>query len=134
MIYINVTQTNEFILNINNNVRDWLASGDSVNFSFTHIMSDKTTTATAPIDPTSGVYDFFGSYNGRYTEFYMNSTSSQSLMTYDGEYNVIITNDNSEVLYKGIWKVTGNSEIEENPFVEYQSDNENNDSYIYIEE
>lgn len=133
MIYINVTQTNEFVLNINNNVRNWLAGGDSVDFSFTHIMSENLTTQTVPIDPI-GVYNFFGSFNGRYTEFYLSSSTAQTLFIYDGEYSVVIRNDDNEVLYRGIWNVTGNSSIEEQPFIEYQSDNENNSAFIYIEE
>jgi hypothetical protein len=139
MVYIDVTTTNEFILNINNNLRDWYGSsgspiGASILFTFTHVLSDKTTQTNCIIDPVSGVYEFVGATNGRYTEFYMSSSEAQSYMSYDGEYSVTITNDQQAILYKSIWKVTGNSEIEENPFVEYQSDNENNDSFIYIEE
>jgi hypothetical protein len=50
----------------------------------------------------------------------MESSEAQAYMSYDGEYSVTITNDQQAVLYNGIWKVTGNSEIEENPFVEYK--------------
>lgn len=137
MIYIDVTTNNEFTLNINNNVRDWLGDSSILTFTFTHILSNRVRTSDAKIDPDpiSPDWDeFFGSFNGRYTEFYMVSSLSRQLMGYDGEYNIVIVNDKSEVLYKGIWKVTGNSEAEENPFVEYQSDNEDNTSYIYIEE
>ena len=137
MIYIDVTTNNEFTLNINNNVRDWLGDSSILTFTFTHILSNRVRTSDAKIDPdpiSPDLDEFFGSFNGRYTEFYMVSSLSRQLMGYDGEYNIVIVNDKSEVLYKGIWKVTGNSEAEENPFVEYQSDNEDNTSYIYIEE
>ena len=138
MIYIDVTQTNEFTLNINNNVRDWLGDSNLLTFIFTHILSGRRVATIAPIDPVPPIdpnyKDFFGSFNGRYTEFYMTGPAAASYMIYDGEYDILIRNDNNEILYKGIWKVTGNSSAEENPFVEYESDNEDNRSYIYIEE
>ena len=136
MIYINVTEDNEFTLNVNNNVRDPFPNGE-VDMVFKHILSDRSETYTGiKIDPPAGdpsTTTFFGSHNGRYTEFWVKDTIIASLCAYDGEYQVVMTND-EVVLYRGIWKITGNSEVEENPFIEYQSDNENNDSYIYIEE
>jgi len=141
MVYINVTQTNEFTLNINNNLRDWYGSSptgpiDAVMvFRFKHILSDKTRISSCIMDQTTPVNpDFFGASNGRYCEFYMSASEAESYMSYDGEYLVTIHNDNQQLLYSGIWKVKGNSETEENPFIEYTSDNETNDNYIYIEE
>ena len=137
MIYINVNENNEWVLNINNNVRNFPSESGCnpcvLQYRFTHILSDQLKVGTCELD-TTGPLDFFATWNDRYLETYITSDYIKSLTPYDGEYDVEIRNDQTVILYKGIWKVTGNSEAEENPFVEYQSDNENNDSYIYIEE
>jgi hypothetical protein len=135
MVYINVTQDNEFVLNINNNSRNPFPE-DSVDVLSTHILSDHSVNRTCEINPPSGDPSsdiFFAVTNGRYSEFWMSRDTASEMFIYDGEYDITITNGN-EILYKGIWKATGNSEAEENPFIEYTSDNERNDNYIYIEE
>jgi len=135
MVYINVTQDNEFVLNINNNSRSPFPE-DEVGVLSTHILSDYSVNRTCKINPPSGdpsTNIFFAVTNGRYTEFWMSQTTASEMFVYDGEYDITISNGN-EVLYNGIWKATGNSETEENPFIQYTSDNERNDNYIYIEE
>ena len=141
MVYINVAQDNEFTLNINNNVRDPFP-GDfevkSISIHFKHILSDRDVIDTANVWSTDVSVEplpnaIWGTYNDRYIEFLAEQEYLTGLV-YDGEYKVSITNEDGVNLYHGIWKITGNSEIEENPFVEYQSDNEDNNSYIYIEE
>jgi hypothetical protein len=143
MIYIDVRlEANEFWLNINNNVRDAFPGSfdvKSIIFTFTHILSDRS--RNEPANVWSVDYNIpslpvaiWGTYNNRYIEFHAEDTYLNSSLPYDGEYKVSIKNENNVNLYHGIWKVTGNSETEENPFVQYESDNENNDNYIYIEE
>lgn len=135
MVYINVTEANEFTLNINNNVRTPFPD-DEVILTAVHILSDKTVSQTAKIDPPAGdpsYTTFYGNYNARYTEFWMSQALSVATFSYDGEYDVTITNGVG-VLYNGIWVSTGNSEVEQNPFIQYESDNESNQNYIYIEE
>jgi hypothetical protein len=141
MVYIDVNETNEWVLNINNNVRDPFPQNTPdpayVVYRFKHILSDKDVGYLMYIDPPGGHSSTdvaFGVTNGRYTEFWWNQTEIPGTLVYDGEYDVTITNENNVVLYNGIWKITGNSEVEENPFVEFQSDNEDNNSFIYIEE
>ena len=141
MIYIDVNENSEWVLNINNNVRDPFPQNTPdpayVVYQFKHILSDRQVNYLMYIDPPGGhssVDTAFGVTNGRYTEFYWVQSEIPDTLLYDGEYDVTIKNEDNVVLYNGIWKVTGHSDTEENPFVEYQSDNENNDNYIYIEE
>jgi len=138
MIYIDVTRENEWVLNINNNVRDFGGVDKLIAYRFTHVLSNRKKTVTCPIDQNPSGFDLWGVTNARYVEFYLNP-NSQWIFPYDGEYSIEIWDPGDvdspfQLLYKGIWKVTGNSAVEENPFVEYQSDNEDNTSYIYIEE
>ena len=143
MVYIDVTlQANEFWLNLNNNARDPFPSDFNVStifFSFTHILSD--ITQREPANVWSVDYNIpnlpsaiWGTYNDRYIEFYAENIYLNTKVPYDGEYKVSITNEDGVNLYHGLWKVTGNSEIEQNPFIQYESNNEDNNSYIYIEE
>lgn len=135
MVYINVNQANEFTLNINNNVRDPFPDGDVI-LTAVHILSDKTVSQTAKIDPPAGdpsYTTFYGNYNARYTEFWINMLLSRETFSYDGEYDVTISNG-VQTVYNGIWIATGNSLIEQNPFIQFESDNESNENYIYIEE
>jgi hypothetical protein len=151
MIYIDVTKSNEFALNINNNQRGWpnnyagsppvQQDTGNVQFRFTHILSNHFTfyspvicyplTYQDPIPPSSA--RFYGRYNDRYVDFEWQQAYIGDKLIYDGEYLVEV-NEAGTTLYEGIWKVTGNSSVESDPFVEYQSDNEGNDNYIYIEE
>jgi hypothetical protein len=142
MVYINTNTDNEFVLNINNNVRDFPGGSnpDIISFNFTHVLSNDKRFTTCFVNPdpitpfVPPVGDFYCATNDRYTEFFMIKALAQGMMIYDGEYEVLIRNSDLVPLYKGIWQVTGNSVVEENPFIEYQSDNEENNSYIYIEE
>ena len=141
MVYINVNENSEWVLNINNNVRDPFPKNSpmppSVVYEFKHILSDRSVFYLMYIDPPGGHSSLdtaFGVTNGRYTEFYWKQTEIPFTVIYDGEYDVTIKNEDNVVLYNGIWKVTGHSEIEQNPFIQYESNNEDNNSYIYIEE
>lgn len=137
MVYINVNEDSEWTLNINNNVREPFPTPDELTYTFTHILSNRVSTYVMGINPPAGspfLTTAFGVSNARYTEFWWNQTEIPSTLLYDGEYNVVVRNSSNVLLYTAIWKVTGQSEIEENPFIQYESDNEGNDSYVYIEE
>lgn len=141
MIYIDVTSDNEFVLNINNNVRDFEGLDNLIAMRSTHVLSH--TVRTVNGIPTNGPATapdwIWGTANARYIEFWMSQEAAAYCFPYDGEYEITFYDTGdietaAHVLYKGIWKITGNSSAEENPFVEYESDNEDNTSYIYIEE
>lgn len=140
MVYIDVTTNNEWVLNINNNVKDpfpYDTLPPNVTYEFKHILSSYLSSYVMTIDPPAGHSSVdlgFGVTNGRYTEFYWRQSEVSSTLLYDGEYDITIKNEDNVVLYNGIWNVKGNSELEENPFVEYQSNNEDNETFIYIEE
>lgn len=141
MIYIDKSLShNEFVLNINNNVRNPFPGQfdvKTVRFTFVHSLSQRTSYENANV--WSEDYNIpglpvaiWGTYNDRFTEFYAEN-QYLSQLRYDGQYDVTIKNEDGVEIYKGIWMVKGNSELEENPFVEYTSDNDNNISFIYIE-
>lgn len=140
MIYIDVTTDNEWVLNINNNVKNPFPASNppaNVTYTFTHILSAHLSSYVFTINPPAGdpsVDLGFGATNARYTEFYWVQSEAASTLVYDGEYDITIKNEDNVVLYRGLLSVNGNSALEENPFVEYQSDNESNNSFIYIAE
>jgi hypothetical protein len=95
MVYIDVRlEANEFWLNINNNVRDAFPGSfdvKTITFTFTHILSDRTTNDTANVwsvdyNIPSLPSAIWGTYNNRYIEFHAEGTYLNSSLPYDGEY------------------------------------------------
>jgi hypothetical protein len=53
-------------------------------------------------------------------------------LNYEGEYQLNIYGDDTELVYTGITILEGTAES--HPFTEYISNNETNENYIYIQE
>lgn len=140
MVYITAGQANEFSLNVNNNYRDWSAVNSNLSVEVTHSLSNNLYELNCGvITPTNPNPDpsFYAAYNPRYMEFYIDTDKTSYLFPWDGQYYVQIkcaTKGGGEaVVYNGIFMVSGNSIIDDNPFIEYRSDNDINESVIYIE-
>lgn len=130
MIYITTLQSNDLTLNINNNAREPFPVDGKIYISSEHILS---ATVGETVELTAGTPEF--QYNERYTDILLSQSVSRSLFpNYDGEWKIVIRNYDNFVLYRGMVIVSGNNLVESEPFIEYESDNENNESYIYIEE
>lgn len=121
MIIINKDDINQIALNINNNSRIAYSGYTMV---FTHIMSKEEKTVTIDTSNTS-VYG----ENDRYCVIILDTVVET--FNYEGEYELKIYGDGTDLVYIGIAKVEGTTE--DNSFVEYQSDNEANDNYIFID-
>jgi len=115
MIYINKTQDNTLVLNINNNIS---VSYTSYTFTFTHVMSAEIQNYI--LSPT---YE-----NNRYSTFDLNLTSDD--LVYEGQYLLQIYGNGTDMIYTNFAMVEGTEES--NPFYEYISPNETMESYVYI--
>jgi len=124
MLYLNKGQQNELVMNINNNT--------TTNFStyvleFTHIMSQEVKSYTVSTsDPL--VY----AQNIRYCEIILNLQDAGQDLNYEGEYQLKIYGNGTELVFTGIAILDG---TEEEPlFTTYVSPNEVNENYIYIQD
>lgn len=124
MLYLQKGQQNELIMNINNNTNT-VFSGYTL--EFTHIMSKEVKTYTVSTsDPQ--VY----AQNIRYCEIILNLQNSGQDLNYEGEYQLNIFGNGTELVFTGIAILEG---TEESPaFTEYISPNEVNENYIYIQD
>jgi hypothetical protein len=124
MLYLQKGQQNELIMNINNN-SNTVFSGYTL--EFTHIMSKEVKTYTVSTsDPQ--VY----AQNIRYCEIILNLQNSGQDLNYEGEYQLNIYGNGTELVFTGIVILEG---TEESPsFTEYISPNEVNENYIYIQD
>ena len=124
MLYLNKGQQNELTLNINNNST---TSFSGYTLTFTHIMSQEVKSYTVSTsDPQ--VY----AQNIRYCEIILNLQDPGQDLNYEGEYNLNIYGNGTELVFTGIAILEG---TEEEPlFTTYVSPNENNENYIYIQD
>lgn len=124
MIILEKDAVNELILNINNNSREDFTSYLLV---FKHILSQKTKSYTVDTSDNA-VYGF----NNRYCEINLDMTGTEQLQ-YEGQYELKIYGDGnlSKCVYTMMCRLEGTSE--DNSFIEYVSNNEDNESYIYID-
>lgn len=122
MLYINKGVENTLVLNINNNTRQ---SFDTYELKFTHIMSQEVKIYT--ID-TSNPAEYFS--NIRYCTLTLPLNTDD--LNYLGQYQLQIYGDGTDLVFTSMAELVG---TEEEPlFTEYQSPNENNENYIYIED
>lgn len=111
-------------MNINNNSTSTFATYDLV---FTHIMSKEVKTYT--IDTSDNAE--YGQ-NIRYCEIVLNLQDAGQDLNYEGEYQLKIYGDGTDLVFTGIAILQG---TEEQPFfTEYISPNEENENYIYIQD
>ena len=123
MLYMTKNQINTLVLNISNNSRDTFTG---YTLEFTHIMSKET--KVYQID-TNKPAEYFE--NIRYCTITLDLSIDD--LNYEGQYQLKIYGTPNEVLvYTGMVILEG--EAESNPFIQYQSQNETNENYIYIQE
>lgn len=116
MIYINKTGSTTITSNVNNNSRDIIST---YLLEFTHIMSQDLKTYTINV---SNPLEY--GENDRYCELVFTGD-----FQYEGEYQLKILANGTDVVYTGI--VIVGEQVE--TFTQYISDNENNNNYIYVE-
>lgn len=111
-------------MNINNNSTNTFATYDLV---FTHIMSQEVKTYT--IDTSNNAE--YGQ-NIRYCEIVLNLQDAGEDLNYEGEYQLKIYGNGTDLVFTGIAILQG---TEEEPFfTQYISPNEVNENYIYIQD
>jgi len=124
MLYLQKGQQNELVLNINNNST---TSFSTYTLTFTHIMSQEVKSYTVSTsDPQ--VY----AQNIRYCEIILNLQDAGQDLNYEGEYNLNIYGNGTDLVFTGIAILEGTQE--EPFFTTYVSPNENNENYIYIQD
>jgi len=124
MLYLQKGQQNELVMNINNNTT---TSFSSYTLVFTHIMSQEVKSyVVSTSDPQ--VY----AQNIRYCEIILNLQDAGQDLNYEGEYQLKIYGNGTELVFTGIAILQG---TEEQPFfTTYVSPNEVNENYIYIQD
>lgn len=124
MLYLQKSQQNALVLNINNNSRDTFST---YTLDFIHVMSKESKVYTVNLsDPT----EYFS--NIRYCEIYLDFTTDD--LNYLGQYvlNIYGDGDNNSKVFNGMVVLEGTQES--NPFTQYISPNEDNENFIYIED
>jgi len=124
MLYLQKGQQNELVMNINNNTATTFSGYTLV---FTHIMSQEVKSYTVnTADPAEYAQ------NIRYCEIILNLQNAGQDLNYEGEYQLKIYGNGTELVFTGIAILQG---TEEQPlFTTYISPNEVNENYIYIED
>jgi len=124
MLYLQKGQQNELVMNINNNTATTFSGYTLV---FTHIMSQEVKSYTVnTADPAEYAQ------NIRYCEIILNLQDAGQDLNYEGEYQLKIYGNGTELVFTGIAILQGTQE--EPLFTTYISPNEVNENYIYIED
>jgi hypothetical protein len=124
MLYLQKGQQNELVMNINNNTTTTFSTYVLV---FTHIMSQEVKSYTVS---TSNPLEY--AQNIRYCEIILNLQDAGQDLNYEGEYQLKIYGNGTELVFTGIAILQG---TEEEPFfTTYISPNEVNENYIYIQD
>ena len=122
MLYLEKSQQNTLVLNINNNTDNVYTT---YTLEFTHIMSKEVKTYS--IDTTNPTQF---NENIRYCNIYLDLSIDD--LNYQGQYNLNIYGDNNAIVFVGIAMLNGSAET--TPFTQYISYNEVNENTIYIQE
>jgi hypothetical protein len=115
-------QLNELVLNINNNSRQTFSD---YTLRFTHVVSQE---VKSYIIDTSNPSQY--AENIRYCEIVLDLKEDD--LNYEGQYLLEIFGDGNSLVFTSMVSLEGNSEPV--PFIEYESDDENNSNYIYIQD
>ena len=121
MVILNKGQENELVLNINNNSRQAFTG---YTLTFVHALSQESKSYTIN-KSNPAVYG----ENDRYCEIVLDLTSDD--LNYEGQYQLQIFGNGSSLVYTIMCEVIDTNASDE--FIQYQSDNEDNSNYIYIE-
>jgi hypothetical protein len=124
MLYIQKGQQNTLVMNISNNTT---TSFTTYSLVFTHIMSKEVKTYV--IDTTNP--QEYGQ-NIRYCEIVLNLQNAGEDLNYEGEYQLNIYGNGTDLVFTGIAILEGTQE--EPFFTQYISPNEENENYIYIQD
>lgn len=123
MIILNKGESNDLILNINNNSR---TDFSGYTLSFLHILSQEEKSYTInTANPAQ-----FGE-NIRYCEIVLDLYSDD--LNYEGQYELKIYGNGTTLVYTGMARLIGTTE-KGNDFTSYVSPDEDNSNYIYIQE
>jgi len=123
MIIMNKGQQNELILNINNNSR---TDFSGYTLTFLHILSQEEKSYVVLTNDAQ----VFGE-NDRYCEIILNLQNDD--LNYEGQYQIRIYGNGTNLVYTGMVRLNGTTE-QGNDFVTYQSPDEDNSNYIYIQD
>jgi hypothetical protein len=124
MLYLQKGQQNELVMNINNNTTTTFST---YVLEFTHIMSQEVKSYTVN---TSNPLEY--AQNIRYCEIILNLQDAGQDLNYEGEYQLKIYGNGTELVFTGIAILEGTQE--EPFFTTYISPNEVNENYIYIQD
>lgn len=124
MIIMHKNQMNELTLNINNNSR---VDFTGYTLVFTHTLSQETKSYTIDTSNTSQ----FGE-NIRYCEIDLDLSCVGCDLNYEGQYDLRIYGNGTTLVFIGLVRLEGTSE--NNTIVEYISNDEDNEQYIYIQD
>jgi hypothetical protein len=122
MLYINKGVENTLVLNINNNSRETFAT---YTLEFTHIMSKQ---LKSYIVNTNNPAQYV--QNIRYCQIVLPLNTDD--LNYLGQYQLNIYGDTNTLVFISMVELQGTQET--NPFISYQSPNEVNENYIYIQD
>lgn len=123
MIYLVKSEQNSLVLNVNNNSR---STFNFYTLTFTHIMSSEVKSYTIDLSKP----DEYTS-NQRYCEIILDLSTDD--LNYEGQYNLeIFGQSGNKKVYVGMCVVSSTRENLE--FIQYISQNENNENYIYVNE
>lgn len=125
MLILNKGQQNELVLNINNNSRQ---NFSTYLLTFTHILSQEVKSYSIS---TSNPAEF--GENDRYCEIVLNFQNAGQDLNYEGQYQLQIFGDGTNLVYTGMVRLNGTTE-EGNDYVSYVSPDEDNSNYIYIQD
>jgi len=120
MVILNKGQQNELILNINNNSRDTFTG---YTLTFVHALSQESKSYI--ISKTSPSYG----ENQRYCEIVLDLDDDD--LNYEGQYQLQIFGNGTTLVYTILCDVVDTNQTD--TFVQYESNNEDNENYIYIE-
>jgi len=115
---------NELVLNINNNSR---TDYTGYTLTFTNVLSQEIKSYTISTSNTQ-VY----ASNDRYCEIILNFQNSGQDLNYEGQYQLQIFGNGTQLVYTGMARLDGTTE--DNSFVEYISTDEDNSNFIYIQD
>jgi hypothetical protein len=121
MIILQKGQVNELTLNINNNSR---VDFSGYTLTFRHIVSQEVKSYFINTSDNA----VFGE-NDRYCEIVLDLQTDD--LNYEGQYQLKIYGNGTQLVFTGMAELDGTQE--EPSFVEYLSNNEDNENYIYIE-
>lgn len=123
MILLNKGQVNELVLNINNNSR---TDFSGYTLTFLNILSQEVKSYTIS---TADPLEF--AENIRYCEITLDLYVDD--LNYEGQYQLDIFGNGTTLVYTGMARLLGTTEIG-NTFTQYISPDEDNSNYIYIQE